>query len=632
MLAMGASRPWPDALAAVSGERKADASAMLEYFEPLSRVARRPDQGRGLRLVKGPRGFRLALACAALLVAGGLVVIWAPPVSPGLDTPLNLVSAWISAHPSRYQGWFVPNWPLAVLTHRALLGAAFLVSPPFVALKLARTVELLVMATGCLALARQRGAAGVVAVSLGVAACFGWFHLMGYLNFTFAVALVPWALARLGEKPSRGDVLGMVLLLLLITESHTFVGAAFASILVAAALCHRGFDHPEDHGPSRVALFGAAPVFVLMGLTVVLAVPAQPEFETQSRRATTLAMDLAALPDTVFGGYSPLGAPLAALAVIVAATWLWSDRGARTVRWWVGLFSLASFALYFVVPLDAFGWLFLKPRLTPFPFLVAALPARLPPRLGKGMGALAVLLAGAHLAFYGVRSTRAGRRTAETIASFGHEAPGVMLPVVFDGHDGQEPAGNLGTLTYDYAYALLDGGGAATMLFAHNPALHHVLFAEGVAARIPRHPNPWAYRWLSPEELADQAAMTSCYADSVVVIGATDADRARLSRHGILFSSPGFGRPSCASGTLRVTRGKAPIRVRVGFAETGTWAVDSVLAEPSASLQVRLPPGEHDLLVCAANAETCLPGAGALSRQRLTLAPGETFQETLAGP
>jgi len=35
MLAMGASKPWPEALAAISGETKADASAMLEYFAPL---------------------------------------------------------------------------------------------------------------------------------------------------------------------------------------------------------------------------------------------------------------------------------------------------------------------------------------------------------------------------------------------------------------------------------------------------------------------------------------------------------------------------------------------------------------------------------------------------------------------
>jgi peptidyl-dipeptidase A len=35
MLAMGASRPWPEAMAAVSGETKGDASALLEYFAPL---------------------------------------------------------------------------------------------------------------------------------------------------------------------------------------------------------------------------------------------------------------------------------------------------------------------------------------------------------------------------------------------------------------------------------------------------------------------------------------------------------------------------------------------------------------------------------------------------------------------
>ncbi len=35
MLAMGASRPWPDALEALTGERQMDATALLDYFAPL---------------------------------------------------------------------------------------------------------------------------------------------------------------------------------------------------------------------------------------------------------------------------------------------------------------------------------------------------------------------------------------------------------------------------------------------------------------------------------------------------------------------------------------------------------------------------------------------------------------------
>jgi peptidyl-dipeptidase A len=35
MLKLGATRPWPEALAAMTGESRADASAMLEYFAPL---------------------------------------------------------------------------------------------------------------------------------------------------------------------------------------------------------------------------------------------------------------------------------------------------------------------------------------------------------------------------------------------------------------------------------------------------------------------------------------------------------------------------------------------------------------------------------------------------------------------
>jgi peptidyl-dipeptidase A len=37
MLALGASRPWPEAMQAIGGETKGDASAMLEYFAPLAK-------------------------------------------------------------------------------------------------------------------------------------------------------------------------------------------------------------------------------------------------------------------------------------------------------------------------------------------------------------------------------------------------------------------------------------------------------------------------------------------------------------------------------------------------------------------------------------------------------------------
>jgi peptidyl-dipeptidase A len=37
MLAMGQSRPWPDALEALTGERRMDAGALLEYFAPLAK-------------------------------------------------------------------------------------------------------------------------------------------------------------------------------------------------------------------------------------------------------------------------------------------------------------------------------------------------------------------------------------------------------------------------------------------------------------------------------------------------------------------------------------------------------------------------------------------------------------------
>ena len=45
MLAMGQSRPWPDALEALTGERKMDATAILDYFAPLKKWLDEQAQG-----------------------------------------------------------------------------------------------------------------------------------------------------------------------------------------------------------------------------------------------------------------------------------------------------------------------------------------------------------------------------------------------------------------------------------------------------------------------------------------------------------------------------------------------------------------------------------------------------------
>ena len=45
MLKLGASKPWPEAMAAISGESKADATAILEYFEPLRKWLAEQNKG-----------------------------------------------------------------------------------------------------------------------------------------------------------------------------------------------------------------------------------------------------------------------------------------------------------------------------------------------------------------------------------------------------------------------------------------------------------------------------------------------------------------------------------------------------------------------------------------------------------
>jgi peptidyl-dipeptidase A len=46
MMEMGASRPWPEALEALTGERRMDATAILDYFEPLAAWLAEQNEGR----------------------------------------------------------------------------------------------------------------------------------------------------------------------------------------------------------------------------------------------------------------------------------------------------------------------------------------------------------------------------------------------------------------------------------------------------------------------------------------------------------------------------------------------------------------------------------------------------------
>ena len=46
MLSLGASRPWPEALAALTGETQMDAGAILDYFAPLQKWLDEKNKGK----------------------------------------------------------------------------------------------------------------------------------------------------------------------------------------------------------------------------------------------------------------------------------------------------------------------------------------------------------------------------------------------------------------------------------------------------------------------------------------------------------------------------------------------------------------------------------------------------------
>ena len=48
MLEMGQSKPWPDALEALTGERQIDGNALMEYFAPLKQWLDEQNKGKKL--------------------------------------------------------------------------------------------------------------------------------------------------------------------------------------------------------------------------------------------------------------------------------------------------------------------------------------------------------------------------------------------------------------------------------------------------------------------------------------------------------------------------------------------------------------------------------------------------------
>ena len=46
MLAMGLSKPWPDALQALTGKREMDATAIRDYFAPLQKWLDEQNKGK----------------------------------------------------------------------------------------------------------------------------------------------------------------------------------------------------------------------------------------------------------------------------------------------------------------------------------------------------------------------------------------------------------------------------------------------------------------------------------------------------------------------------------------------------------------------------------------------------------
>lgn len=58
---MGSSKPWPDALEAMTGQRKLDATDILEYFKPLEKWLLKTNKQLGVNIGWEPSDSEKAL-------------------------------------------------------------------------------------------------------------------------------------------------------------------------------------------------------------------------------------------------------------------------------------------------------------------------------------------------------------------------------------------------------------------------------------------------------------------------------------------------------------------------------------------------------------------------------------------
>lgn len=154
-----------------------------------------------------------------------------------------------------------PNW----FTHAFLTGA-LLVVPPWVAEKALLIAYLLIFAFGFYRLARAVGGSPMVAL-LAVPFAFNVPFQMGFFNFSFSVAFLPWIVAwwwRQVGTWSIGKTVGLSASLLLLYFCHP-VGLVFAGLtLVIACLLREAV--PKSH---IVQLFIAGlPSMILLALFV----------------------------------------------------------------------------------------------------------------------------------------------------------------------------------------------------------------------------------------------------------------------------------------------------------------------------------------------------------------------------
>lgn len=546
------------------------------------------------------RAMRVLSAIFALIaVTFAIATIVVPPQLPAADAPSQLLAVAVHLDPSRYLEHYEPTNALSTQAFVSLTTLVARFTGVDVAWRVVLTIALLCQVIGLGFVARRLGASVPAAVALGAAGFVGWIYVVGF--FSFAIALAVGALAWacwVRRNEHAAYVVATALLLGCGAWAHAFAASLLVAHLAITALLTRRTDRVQA---AHFAALVPAIAYIAWVAKAVAASPALVALRNASvslsaQEAITLATDASLV------GYSRYGAALVGAALLAAVLSIVRRRSgddAARRRGELGRMTLIWLLAFVAMPLHAFGFLFLAPRV-----LVMAMVFAVAGAVRPGANAALVTAIAAGALAYGLPNARfEGQRVQDAVVRYPDEPIGRAYAVVYH----PEPMTRIAPFALPFVGTpLLAAARSSAWMPGANAAdspLHAMRFAAARELGGSAASNPYM---IVPQSClldaqcvandlyrADQIAVAGADWEAVVLAGVSQPliDRLVVRGYVPVGTSPLVLRSRASASILpyelpMIAR-NAPIIARVGLPETLGWYREAVI-EASADRPVNV--------------------------------------------